>query len=291
MSAEQVRKGAERGSAYRAARSPNGLAQMLTLTAHSIELRTRGALIWGAVLGALGAMYVALYPSISGISGVEQMIDSMPQAMRDLIGFGEGTGFETVEAFLATEMLNFLAPLALSFFPILVASSALAGAEEDGTIDVLMGNPLSRWQLVLARFAAAAVLLLGVVTVMGGLTWLTAVISGVDLGLGSMAAASVSLWSLCIFFGGLALLLSAVLHRRFLALAIPAALLIAMYFVDGLAGSVDFFETIQPLSAFNYYGSAIQDGVDWPDFAGLTGATAVFAALAVLIFQRRDIYN
>ena len=126
---------------------------------------------------------------------------------------------------------------------------------------------------------------------MGLLTWLTGVIMDVDLAFRSMAAASISLWSLCIFFGGLALLLSAVFHRRFLALAIPAALLILMYFVDGLASSVDFFETIQPLSAFNYYGSAIEDGLDWGNFAVLTGATAVLVSLAVLVFHRRDIYN
>jgi ABC-2 type transport system permease protein len=85
--------------------------------------------------------------------------------------------------------------------------------------------------------------------------------------------------------------LSAVFHRRFLALAIPAALLIVMYFVDGLASSAEFFDTIQPLSAFNYYGSAIQEGLDWGNFAVLTGATVVFAALAVLVFQKRDIYH
>ena len=75
---------------------------------------------------------------------------------------------------------------------------------------------------------------------------------------------------MCIFFGGLALLLSAVLHRRFLALAVPVALLIVMYFVDGLADSVGLFDAIRPLSAFNYYGSAIQDGLDWTNLGVLT---------------------
>lgn len=249
-------------------------------------------MIWGVALGALGAVYVALYPFLADASSrIEQLINSMPQAMRDLTGYG-ASSFGSVEGFLATEMLGFLVPLALSFFPILVASSAIAGAEEDGTMDVLMGNPLSRWQLLLGRFLAAGVLLLGIVTIMGTLIWITAVIVDVNLGLDSMAAASLSLWSLCIFFGGVALLLSAVLHRRFLALAIPAALLILMYFVDGLAGSVELFDTIQPLSAFNYYGSAIQEGMGWGNFGVLTGATAVLAVIAVLVFQRwRDIYN
>jgi ABC-2 type transport system permease protein len=266
------------------------ILQLLALIGQDISQRVRGMLIWGAILGALGALFVAMWPSFSeDTAGMEQMVNSMPPAMRELFGFGEGA-FSSVEGFIGGEMLNFLVPLALAFFPILVASSALAGAEEEGKIDVLMGNPLSRWQLVLGRFLSAAVLLLGIVTMMGLLTWLTGVIVGVDLAFEAMAAASLSLWALCIFFGGLALLLSAVFHRRFLALAIPAALLIVMYFVDGLAGSVDFFETIQPLSAFYYYGSAIEDGLDWGNFAVLTGSTVVLVGLAVLVFRRRDIY-
>ena len=194
----------------------------------------------------------------------------MPQAMLDLFGYGAG-GFSSVEGILDGEMLGFMVPLALSVFTILVASSALAGAEEEGTIDVLMGNPLSRWQLVVSRFLSAAVLLLGIVAIMGLITWITALILDVDLSFGSMAAGSLSLWPLALFFGGLAMLCSAIFHRRLLAIAIPLALLMVMYFVDGWRARSSSLEDIQPLSAFYYYGSAIQDGIDWANFFGLTG--------------------
>ncbi len=289
MSVGQARN--RKGTAYREAGSPGAIAKLLALAWQDMGQRVRGMLIWGGILGGLGALFVAIWPSFEeDTAGMEQLLNTMPQAMRDLFGFGENA-FSTVEGFIGGEMLNFLAPLALAFFPILLASSALAGAEEEGRLDVLMGTPLSRWQLVLGRFLSAAALLFGIVAIMGLLTWLTAVVMDVGLAFESMAAASVSLWALCIFFGGLALLLSAVFHRRFFALAIPGALLIVMYFVNGLAGSVDFFETIQPLSAFYYYSSAIEDGLDWGNFAVLTGSTAVLVVLAVFIFRRRDIYH
>ena len=71
-------------------------------------------------------------------------------------------------------------------------------------MDVLMGNPVSRWQLVLGRFLSATVLLLGIVIIMRPITWFTGVIMDVDLAFESMAAASISLWALCIFSGSLA---------------------------------------------------------------------------------------
>ncbi len=288
MSVGQAQK--QRGTNYREVESPGGITKLLTLTGQDVSLRARGMLIWGVVLGALGAMFVAIVPSLTDNPGMEELINSMPQAMLDLFGYGAG-GFGSVEGILDGEMLGFMVPLALSIFAILVASSALAGAEEEGTMDVLMGNPLPRWQLVVSRFLSAAVLLLGIVAIMGLITWLTALVLDVDLAFESMAAGSLSLWPLAMFFGGLAMLCSAIFHRRFLAIAIPLALLVVMYFVDGLASSVEFLEDIQPLSAFYYYGSAIQDGIDWANFAGLTVATLVLIVIAVLIFRRRDIYT
>ena len=278
-------------ASYRQVESPGALTKLLALTAQDMGQRVRGMVIWGVILGALGALFVGIWPTFKeDIGGMEEMVTGMPDAMREMVGFGEGA-FSSIEGWIGGEMLNFIVPLALAFFPILIASSALAGAEEEGKMDVLMGNPVSRWQLVLGRFLSAAALLLGIVTIMGLITWFTGVIVDVDLAFESMAAASISLWALCIFFGGVALLLSAVFHRRFLALMIPAALLIVMYFINALAGSADFFETIQPLSAFNYYGSAIEDGLDWGNFAVLTGSTVVLVGLAVIIFRRRDIYH
>ena len=279
-----------KGTTYGESRSPSSLTKLLALTGQDISLRSRGVLIWGTILGALGAMFVAIAPSLSDNPGMEEMLNSMPQAMLDLFGYGAG-GFGSVEGVLDGEMLGFMVPLALSVFTILVASSALAGAEEEGTIDVLMGNPLSRTQLVLSRFVSAAVLLLGIVAIMGLITWVTALVLDVDLSFEAIAAGSLSLWPLALFFGGVAMLCSATFHRRFLAIAIPLALLIVMYFVDGLASSVEFLDTIQPLSAFYYYGSAIQDGIDWTNFAGLTAAALVLAGLSVVIFRRRDIYT
>ena len=280
----------QRGTVRREAESPRALTKLLALTGHDMSLRVRGALIWGASLGALGAVFVAIYPSLAGASGMEQMISSMPQAMRDLFGYGAGS-FDSVEGLLDGEMLSFIVPLALSLFPILVASSALAGSEEEGTMDVLLSNPVPRWQLVASRSLSAAVLLLGIVAIMGFIIWITALIANVDLSIGSMTAGALSLWPLCIFFGAISMLCSAIFHRRLPAIAVPVAFLVVMYFVDGLASSVGFFDTIQPLSAFYYYGSAIQNGIDWANFAGLTAVALVLVGFAMLMFRQRDIYT
>jgi ABC-2 type transport system permease protein len=71
-----------------------------------------------------------------------------------------------VENYLNSQVF-LLAPLALAFFLILAAGGAIAGAEERGTIDVLLGPPIPRWQLVVGSFAATALSLLVILTITG----------------------------------------------------------------------------------------------------------------------------
>ena len=181
--------------------------------------------------------------------------------------------------------------LALSFFPVLALANALAGAEERGTIDVLLGNPLPRWQLVAGNFVAVAVSLLGICTIVGLLTWGTAVLTGVELSRREVAEAVLNLWPICIMFGGLALLCSAFFHRRSLAIAIPAFLLFGMYLIDTIGRASKDLEDWRPLSVFYYYGSAIENGMDWRHFGSITLVALALLLLAALVFKRRDIYT
>lgn len=76
------------GTAYRKSRSAGGLTKLLAMTGHAMSLRARSALIWGVVLGALGALFAALWPTFSGNgAGYQEMIKSMPESAKGLVGF------------------------------------------------------------------------------------------------------------------------------------------------------------------------------------------------------------
>jgi ABC-2 type transport system permease protein len=265
---------------------------LFALILHTMRLQLRSVIIWGVALGLLSLVTVAFFPSLEDQGEqLNELIKNYPPEMRELFGMSEGTDLTTIEGFLASQVFSFMTPLALSFFPILASAGAIAGAEERGTIDVLLGNPIPRWQLVVGNFVATAISLLGIVAILGLFTWIPAVLLDIDLSLEEMAEAVLNLWPLCIFFGGLAMLCSALFHRRVLAIAIPGAVLVAMYFANALGNVVEDLEDAQPFSAFYYYGSAVEDGIDWGDFGGLTLAALLLVLLAVLAFRRRDIYT
>jgi beta-exotoxin I transport system permease protein len=267
-------------------RSPGGT--LLALVGHTVRMQRRSAIIWGVALGLYSAAMAASFTTFSGnAEEMNQLLKAYPQELLDAFGI---ESLADVENYLNSQVF-LLAPLALAFFPILTAAGAIAGAEERGTIDVLLGNPIPRWQLVVGSFAATALSLLVILAITGLLTWGTAVLMDVDLSLESTAAAVLNMWPVCLFFGGLAMLCSAFFHRRALAIAIPAFLLFAMYLVDTIGRASEDLEDLRPASVFYYYGSAIEDGIDWVNFGGVTLVAFVFVLLAVLTFQRRDIYT
>jgi ABC-2 type transport system permease protein len=106
-----------------------------------------------------------------------------------------------------------------------------------------------------------------------------------------VADAVLNLWPICIVFGALALLCSALFHRRSLAIAIPAFLLFGMYLLDTIGRASEDLEDWRPYSVFKYYGSAIENGIDWTHFGSITLAALVLTLLAMLAFRRRDIYT
>jgi ABC-2 type transport system permease protein len=262
---------------------------LLSVVVHELRMRVRGVIIWGTVLGLYCGAMVASYVSLEDqMQQFEGLLDSYPQVFVEAFGI---TDLLTIEGFLASQFFNWAAPLALSFFPMLVLAGAIAGAEERGTIDVLLGKPVPRWQLVVGSFVSVAISLLGIIAILGLFTWIPARLLDVDLSSGAAAEAALNLWPICLFFGGLALLCTSLFHRRALAVAIPAVVLFGMYLLDVLGGIVEDMEDFQSFSAFYYYGSAIEDGIDWANFVGLTLAAVVLVVLAALAFRKRDIYT
>lgn len=268
-------------------KKPSGT--LAALVWHEVRMRVRGGIIWGGLLGLYSAMIVASYAAVEEqIPQFEQLLEAYPQAILEAFGI---TSLATPEAYMGGQVFNWLAPLALSFFPILALAGAIAGAEERGTLDVLLGNPIPRWQLVVGGFLAVAISLLGVLAIVGILTWVPAALLGVELSAGRTIEAVLSLWPACMFFGGMALLCSAAFHRRALAVAVPGVLLFGMYLMNVISGLVEELESIKYLSVLYYYGAPIENGIDWAHFAGVAAAAVALMALAIPVFRRRDIYT
>ena len=263
------------------------MTQAWTLVVHEFRRRWRSFLIWGVVVGALGALYVALFPSMSTF--LNEYLKSAPESMRGYLGALQGP--ITPAQWLGMEFTGSIIPIALPFLVMLMGSRAVAGTEERKQLDLLLSNPLQRRNVIAGAAFSMALSLAGVLALAWLLTYIAAPIAGVDLGAGTLARGLVVLWPYSLFFGSLALLLSALLRRGALSTAIAAFVLIVMYVINGLSQAVHVVDRISFLSLIKDLGNPMEAAFPWTAVLAMLGCIVVFILGATFAFARRDIYT
>jgi ABC-2 type transport system permease protein len=244
--------------------------------------------VWGVPLGLLCLTIVAIFPSIEGSSQLDELINSYPEALKEAFGITQAS-FRTVEGYLAAEVFSLIAPLTTAYFVIHTLARATCGSEQRGVLDVVLSAPMRRRHMLAGWLAGVAAALTAILIVVGVLCQLAALAFGVDLGVSATVAAVANLWPLSVFFGGLTLLLAGLSSRTLAVTGVATAVLVAMYFLEILGKLSDTVAAVGGLSAFHYYGSAIENGIDPTAFAGLTAAGVVLAAVGGALFERRDV--
>jgi ABC-2 type transport system permease protein len=233
-------------------------------------------------------MVIAIFPSIEASPQLDQLLESYPETIKQAFGITDAS-FASPEGYLAAELFNLIAPFACCYFAIHMIAGALCGADQRATLDVMLSAPITRRQYLAGWLAGMAAVLLGTLLVLALVMQASAVASGVALAVGSTFAAVLNLWPLALFAGGLTSVLSGLLHRSVGVTGAAAGVLVAMYFIEVLGRLSDTVARFDGVSAFHYYGSAIENGIDAGAFVGLTAAGLSLAAAGCLLFERRDI--
>jgi ABC-2 type transport system permease protein len=257
------------------------------LTKQQLRGRVRSIAIWGVALGALGALYVALFPTMSGF--LEQYLQQASEQMQQFMGAVRDS--MTIEGWMEIELLTSIIPIALPFLVIPMGARAVSGSEERKTLDMLLSNPVPRRHLVLSTLTSMAASLACVLAITWVLTYIAVPFAGVSLGPGRLAAALVVLWVFCLLFGIIALLVSTWVRRSFLAITLPTVLLVVMYIIGNLAQVSKKTESIRIFSLFYHLGHPVKGDFPWTATLGMLAAVCVIAAAAAALFDRRDIYT
>ena len=182
-------------------------------------------------------------------------------------------------------------PLVFIVFSISQGSGAVAGEEENGTLDLLMSNPLDRWMVVLEKFAAT----LSMLSALALITWLGIIVGAliVDMDISYTRVAEVTLAAavLGVMFGALALAIGNATGRRNLSIAISSGVGLAGFFINALAPMVDMLRIVRKFSPFHYYSTSdpLTNGLDFWHLGVLLTGSFVLVVIAVFTFQRRDL--
>lgn len=201
---------------------------------------------------------------------------------------------------LGPEMFHSIAwvdplPLALMWAHAMISCTRVPAGEVDrGTVDVILGLPVSRWELfvceTLVWLGCAAVLLLAALAgnLLGSL--------GLPLDerphFGKLLMVLLNVFCLYFTVGGLAWLASSLSERRGRALTTVFLIILALFLLNYLAEFWKPLERIVFLSPLHYHRPVeiLVAGIwPWHDLLVLLGAGAVMWVAAGIIFSRRDL--
>ncbi|HZL07555.1 MAG TPA: ABC transporter permease subunit [Coriobacteriia bacterium] len=256
---------------------------LATVTTKTIRDRWLGSLIGATVLALFLWLGMAIYQQIdlSFYTNLGEVFLSLMHIPEDA-----DVGSLAYGAIYASYGGLTLASLALA-----LGSAAIAGEERNGTIGLLLGNPTSRTSVLVGK-ATAMVALAG----FGALIlWAAAVIvpsaTGVSITGMHPGALVFHIFVNAVFYGFMALAIGAWTGRTALASGVTVAVMLLSWIAASLFPALTGLEDLAKAFPWYYYdaGLPVFNGVDWGRLAVLLGGIVVFAAVAVIGVNRRDL--
>jgi ABC-2 type transport system permease protein len=248
----------------------------------------RALLGWTIVIAAVGVLYAAFWP-LMVTPEMKAAIEAFPPALLDALGYNDLT---SSAGYVGSTTFGLLGPALVIIFAAAMGGSAIAGEEESGRIDLTLAHPVSRWSLVLQRFAALVVAML---VACGALAVALIAISGPaqldDIGTANLAAASLHLAMFGISIGAVALGVGAMTGRRSLVYAAVAIVAVGGFLANNLAPLVDEIAFLRDLSPFRFYsgGEPLKNGLQVADLGVMAAVSAVLVLVGGFVFDRRDV--
>jgi ABC-2 type transport system permease protein len=240
---------------------------------------------WGLGMGAIVALTVALFPSISDLYG--DLLRELPDTWNGLIGEGDPG---TLGGYLSVEFFSY-AHVAFAVFAILAGGTLIVGEEMSGTMDLLLSQPVTRLRIALVKICALTASLSLIV----GITFLGFIFAALLIGETSSMGRFLNSFLLLLPFELMLALSAALLAQLFASRlaggTILAGLLVASYMLDALSGVSQVLVDMQPLYITSYFQgvNALNGDVSWV-YLGVSLVAVVLLAMAnVMFFVSRDV--
>jgi ABC-2 type transport system permease protein len=211
---------------------------------------------------------------------------------KQLTNFGGGDVF-TLGGSIALGYAHPIAIILLSIFAVGFTTSAVAGERQRGTLEVVLARPLSRRTLYVTLLAAT-LLFIGIVLAAASLgTLIGSTVVGVidELQVERLPMLWLNGMLLWTAIAAIGLAASVSFDRLTPALGVTVAVTLVSYFLEILGSLWPDAAGLQPYSLFHHLTARdiLNGTVDVGGLGILAAVAAIFIAIALVVFPRRDL--
>lgn len=265
---------------------------MIALIKKIIDINKIKLLIYVSIAALFNWMFVAFFPSVhEEAEKLEDAFSAYPEEMLKALNIEMTDMFSSLEAFMRVENFSFLWPIIAIILLATLGGAAIAGEVEDGTIEVLLAQPLSRAKVFFSKYIGGLIILL--LFTIGSIFSVIplAMLHNVDFQLESYGVVAV----LCFLFGfaiySLSIMLSSFFSSKGKAASLAAGTVLVMYALNILSTFKESVSDIKYLSFFHYYdfsSALIEHSIETLSVVVFVLFGVVCGIIGLLNFLKRD---
>lgn len=237
-------------------------------------------------------MYVAFFPAFKDQSAsMDQMLKTMPESLLKAFNF-DIKSFSTIEGFLSTEQFSLMWPIFLILMLVGFAGASLAGEIENGTIELLLSQPISRLKLFLGRYFAGFLML--ILFIIFSIYAAIPLIEAYNISFKTESFTTMAIlgfmFGLSIF--SLAMFFSSIFSDKGKVFFLSGLVIVVMYILNIVSGIKESLSDLKYFSIFYYFNpgqALIHQQIDHWAYGVFLGSALVLTILGLIIFTRRDI--
>jgi ABC-2 type transport system permease protein len=263
----------------------------VTVLLRFLKDRRRLILWWCVGLGAGVLLSIAFYPSFKQQGeALDEMMKDLPEGLKALAGAQGSVSLTSPEGFLNSQVFVQVLPIALLVLAIGAGARAIAGAEDDGTLELLLANPVTRVRVAVERYIAAMLNVIIVALVASAVLVGLGPVFELDIPVSNYIGACAAVTCFAILHGTIAFAVGAIMGGRGMAIAVSSAIAVGGFILFGLV-SGDVLEPLRFITPWWWYLSRniLARGLS-PEAIGLPlGLSAALFAVGVNRFAARDL--
>ncbi|RZL74326.1 MAG: ABC transporter permease [Rhodococcus sp. (in: high G+C Gram-positive bacteria)] len=249
---------------------------------------------WSGGVAAYVAVNNAFYPTIKNVTGIENLVKDLPDAFKTLIGSNDQILITSPAGYLQGRVFSLILPVLLLIFAVGAGAYAIGGSEEDGTLELLLSNPVTRGRVLIERFVAVVALSLGLGIVAAASLLVFSppfgLLEGVSIP--GLVAAVFAATVFGLMHGAIAFAAGASTGRRSVAIATAATLAVVGNLLNAVAAASESFHFLRFASPWHWYGgrNMLAQGIALEPFLAPIAVSVICAAVALWSFRRRDLH-
>ncbi len=277
----------------RVARPASTWAACVEVFRQTFGERRRSVYGYSIGLALLMLLMAAVYPSIKSTGEeLDAYAETLPEGMRDAFGLASDS-ISSPSGYLMSQLYSNMFPVVLLVLGIAVAAWTIAGAEAEGTLELLLANPVRRVVAATGRVSGLWLIVAVVTVISTAALQLVAIPFGLDDGLPwwAMWSAGVAMYAMVMLHASIAFAVGAATGRRAWAITAAAVVVVLGFTLQLVASAADSLNWMREISPWYWLIDAqpLTNAPGWLDTGVPLAVSLVLTAVGVVMFNRRDL--